>query len=117
MHVADPRPKSPLPPGQRERPWRRFGKPQYAGRRFTVTDDVTVTGAVDEPLLTTWEVLLRDLPTVLRTTDLHCVMTWSAREITWEAVRFADLHARLTSLVGPHDARSLIAALEGRPIG
>ncbi|WP_052594254.1 molybdopterin-dependent oxidoreductase [Luteipulveratus mongoliensis] len=93
----------PLPPGQRAFPWRPFGKAMYAGRTIPAyaPAELTIAGAVARPILLTWDELTDGLPTVDETTDLHCVMTWSAVGIRWQGVRFVDVHERLADLVQP----------------
>ncbi len=92
-----------LPAGQRKRPWRRFGQPQYAGRSVLAPElpVVTVTGTVRRPQQVTWPQLADGLTRIRQTSDLHCVMTWSAVGISWEGVRFRDLHERLVALAAP----------------
>lgn len=92
-----------LPPGQHAYPWRPFGKPRYAGRTVTPSEplDITITGAVATPRVFTWDELSAGLATTAQTSDLHCVMTWSAVGIRWEGVQFADLYDRLVDWVAP----------------
>jgi DMSO/TMAO reductase YedYZ molybdopterin-dependent catalytic subunit len=47
-------------------------------------------GLCEQPLELTWE-QLRALPAVQRTSDFHCVTSWSRLDNTWEGVRFATL--------------------------
>jgi DMSO/TMAO reductase YedYZ molybdopterin-dependent catalytic subunit len=55
-----------------------------------------VTGEVDRPAEWTWEEF-RALPSVTRTSDIHCVTGWSKLENEWEGVPFRAVADR----VGP----------------
>ncbi|MFD0202890.1 MULTISPECIES: molybdopterin-dependent oxidoreductase [Saccharothrix] len=95
-HVGD------LPPGQAATALRRFGLPQFARVRPEPPDCpvVTVTGAVARPTQVRLDDLLGPRERRALRADLHCVTTWSARDLHWEGVPFRDVHAALTAEVG-----------------
>jgi DMSO/TMAO reductase YedYZ molybdopterin-dependent catalytic subunit len=91
-----------LPPGQVATALRRFGLPRFGRVRPEppACPVVTVTGAVARPTQLRLADLLgprdrRDLRA-----DLHCVTTWSARDLHWEGVPFRSVHAVLAPEVG-----------------
>ncbi|MEV1119323.1 molybdopterin-dependent oxidoreductase [Actinosynnema sp. NPDC049800] len=92
----------PLPPGQVPAPLRRFGLPQFARVRPQEPTGpvVTVTGFVERPAQRPLGELLGAHPRHEQRADLHCVTTWSARDLRWEGVRFRDVHETLTDEVG-----------------
>lgn len=49
-----------------------------------------VVGDVEQPLSLTWDEFRR-LPAVRRTSDFHCVTTWSRLDNRWEGVLFSTL--------------------------
>jgi DMSO/TMAO reductase YedYZ molybdopterin-dependent catalytic subunit len=53
-----------------------------------------VFGLVDRPVEWSWAEL-RALPTVERTSDFHCVTTWSRLDNTWEGVLFRTVAERV----------------------
>jgi DMSO/TMAO reductase YedYZ molybdopterin-dependent catalytic subunit len=79
-----------IPPGQRvidEFP--RFGVP---GRPPAAPDDpvIHISGALPEPLILPVSGLA-ELPRHQMTADFHCVAGWTATDLLWEGVAFADL--------------------------
>ncbi|MBL9009276.1 MAG: sulfite oxidase-like oxidoreductase [Myxococcales bacterium] len=52
-----------------------------------------VFGEVDHPFSLSWDEF-RSLPSVRRTSDFHCVTTWSRLDNRWEGVLFATLAER-----------------------
>lgn len=68
-------------------------KPKVDAQSWTLKVD----GAVDEPLLISYE-QLRALPQTELSADFHCVTTWSRMDLSWVGVRFSDLIA----LAAPH---------------
>ena len=79
-----------LPPGQRRiEGFPRFGVP---GRPPAVPRDpvIEISGAVGEAL-TLPVSALADLPRRELTADFHCVAGWTATDLHWEGVAFADL--------------------------
>lgn len=97
--------KSNLPPGQREvAEHRRFGLPKFANR---IPDNleriaVSVTGAVENEITITDQLLA--LAQVTQMSDLHCVTTWSARNLEWQGVKFTDFY-------------QAVVVAEARPMG
>ena len=47
--------------------------------------ELTVDGLVEKPLRLSWEEF-RALPTITKTTDIHCVTTWSLYDNQWQGV-------------------------------
>ncbi|NUT48693.1 MAG: molybdopterin-dependent oxidoreductase [Saccharothrix sp.] len=94
-----------LPPGQVATALRRFGLPRFARVRpqSPACPVITVTGAVARPTQVRLDGLLgpRDRRTLRA--DLHCVTTWSARDLHWEGVPFRSVHAALAPEVGVSD--------------
>jgi DMSO/TMAO reductase YedYZ molybdopterin-dependent catalytic subunit len=90
-----------LPPGQRARAdFPRFGLTPFAFRfpkdatrcSLAVSGDVLESRELHEPLA--------GLTRVERTTDFHCVTTWTRRNLRWSGVRFADFyHSQVEPLV------------------
>ena len=60
--------------------------------------DLQVDGEVHSPRRFTYPEV-RSLPSVIDTSDFHCVETWSVLDCAWEGVRFSDL-ADLVSPTG-----------------
>ncbi len=82
-----------LPPGQyRIRVLPRFGA-HLSQPPPTVPDEpvINVAGAVDRPFILR-VADLAGLPRHEVSADLHCVSGWSATDLHWEGVRFADLY-------------------------
>jgi DMSO/TMAO reductase YedYZ molybdopterin-dependent catalytic subunit len=92
----------PLPPGQVPAPLRRFGLPQFARRRPqpAVHPVITVTGAVTRPVQIPLDHLIRPDQRRTQRSDLHCVTTWSARDLHWNGVPFRSVHEALAARVG-----------------
>ena len=79
-----------VPPGQRVLDgFPRFGIP---GAAPGVPDDpvIEIGGAIPEPL-TLPVATLAELPRSEMTADFHCVAGWTATDLHWEGVRFAEL--------------------------
>ena len=78
-----------LPPGQsltQKFPVLTFGStPAYD----LATWDLRVAGEVERPMRWNWAEFT-SLPTVKRTTDIHCVTRWSMFDTQWEGVLFRD---------------------------
>lgn len=83
----------PLPPGQHERArLERFGLGWFAGNldfehrtlALTIAGDVASSGTFAS---------MDTLPRVTQLSDLHCVTTWSVRDLAWSGVRFKDFYA------------------------
>lgn len=92
----------PLPPGQVAATLRRFGLPQFARIHPQPATDpvVTVTGAVARPVQLPLDDLLAPGRREEQRSDLHCVTTWSARDLRWEGVPFRAVHEALATRVG-----------------
>lgn len=58
------------------------------------TWDFKVTGLVHEPLVLSWDELLK-LPAKKVTADIHCVTRWSKLDTTWEGVDVKQLLKRV----------------------
>ncbi len=86
-----------LPPGQRaiER-FPRFGLNQFAERfpREPRRIALTVEGDVESEIVVSGEELA-ELPRIERTSDFHCVTTWTKRALRWSGYRFADFFERI----------------------
>lgn len=86
-----------LPPGQRaiER-FPRFGLNQFADRfpREPRRIELSVNGDVETEIVVSGEELA-DLPRIERTSDFHCVTTWTKTSLLWSGVRFADFFERI----------------------
>ncbi|MEM6286260.1 MAG: molybdopterin-dependent oxidoreductase [Bacteroidota bacterium] len=87
---------APFPPGQVETGrLRRFGIPVFADRFPRVLDriEVRIEGDVATPLTlgSEWD----DLPRVEQVSDLHCVTSWTVRDLRWGGVRFRDVFERV----------------------
>lgn len=91
----------PLPPGQTPADHRPFGLPRFGSvvPRVPETLTVTVTGTVQHPTQLPAATLTSLPARTSRTADLHCVTTWSALDLSWTGVPFADVHAHLADLV------------------
>ena len=78
-----------LPPGQsltQKFPVLTYGPtPAYD----LTTWDLRVAGEVERPMRWNWAEFT-SLPTVKRTTDIHCVTRWSMFDTQWEGVLFRD---------------------------
>jgi DMSO/TMAO reductase YedYZ molybdopterin-dependent catalytic subunit len=104
--VDDP---SRVPPGQHLTP----GWPVLHVGAVERTDPaawrLTVTGRVERR--TVWSLdELRELPTVVSTSDFHCVTGWSRLDNTWEGVRLRDVVER----AGPRSEVTHVV-VSGRP--
>jgi DMSO/TMAO reductase YedYZ molybdopterin-dependent catalytic subunit len=89
-----------LPPGQRlTRGFPRFGVP---GPPPAVPSDpvIEIGGALAEPV-TLPVARLAELPRRELTADFHCVSGWSATDLHWEGVAFADLFRAVIEPVLP----------------
>lgn len=89
--------RSELPPGQRARTdFPRFGLPGYAEFRRRKGDPATIRigGATGAAVTLSLEDL-RTLPRIVRTSDFHCVTTWSAIGVRWGGYLFSDVYRRL----------------------
>lgn len=85
-----------LPPGQYElEEFPRFGLSQFANRFPKETRQISlkITGDVDESITVADE--LRHLPRVDRTSDFHCVTTWTRCSLRWSGFRFLDFYQRI----------------------
>lgn len=106
-----------LPPGQQATKLERFGLPQFARRRVEppARPVLTVTGEVRRPTQFDLGDLLDGLPRREQRSDLHCVTTWSALDLTWSGVAFGDVVHRVASLVQPHPRAGwlLVSGLDG----
>ena len=82
--------KNRLPPGQSPT----SGFPilhQGAIPAFNPTTwDFRIWGAVEEPIVWTWDQIL-DLPRTRVRLDLHCVTTWSKLDTVWEGISLKNL--------------------------
>lgn len=96
------RTQSPLPPGQRARPdFPRFGLTQYA-RRFPTDLNAGSLRVSGDLLRGPATLSLAGLPRLSIRADLHCVTTWSATDLCWSGVRFADFYRqRVAALINP----------------
>lgn len=92
----------PLPAGQVATTLRRFGLPQFARVRPVppTRPVVTVTGAVARPTQLPLGELTSTRQRREQHGDLHCVTTWSARDLRWEGVPFRTVHEFLADHVG-----------------
>ncbi|MBC2876548.1 MULTISPECIES: molybdopterin-dependent oxidoreductase [Streptomyces] len=111
-------PDRPLPPGQHITAFERFGPPQFAGRHVTVPERpvLAVGGDVARPAQFDLDDLLRRAaPRRTRRGDLHCVSTWSARDLTWEGVPFHEVERLIAETVRPHPRARwlLVTGLDG----
>lgn len=80
-----------LPPGQEYRSdFPRFGLPQYADRRPTCTDRRLLSIRINGGKAVVLDDAFAGLTTVERTSDFHCVTTWSYPSLTWRGVLFRD---------------------------
>lgn len=85
-----------LPPGQYElEEFPRFGLSQFANRFPKETRQISlkITGDVDESITVADE--LHHLPRVDRTSDFHCVTTWTRCSLRWSGFRFLDFYERI----------------------
>ena len=88
---------SELPRGQFELDHHpRYGLWQYAHhyRKLPIPLHVEITGDLQNPLVLD-ESLMRRLPRVEQTNDIHCVTTWSWCGLTWSGVRLKDLYEQI----------------------
>jgi len=86
----------PLPPGQFESSeFPRFGLGGFAFRFPKAPEVVAIAirGEVEDPLSLGSE--LESLPRIERVSDLHCVTTWTKRDLRWSGFRFRDLYERI----------------------
>ncbi len=91
-----------LPPGQVIAPLRRFGLPQFARvqPQPPACPVVTVTGVVARPTQIPLDDLVGRHRRRAHSADLHCVTTWTARDLPWEGVLFRDVHEALAAEIG-----------------
>jgi DMSO/TMAO reductase YedYZ molybdopterin-dependent catalytic subunit len=84
-----------LPPGQYELgEFPRFGLLQFATRfPKEMRVQLAVAGEVLQPVVISDE--LGALPRVDRTSDFHCVTTWTRRGVRWSGFRFADFYEQI----------------------
>jgi DMSO/TMAO reductase YedYZ molybdopterin-dependent catalytic subunit len=90
-----PRPNTmnhPLPPGQREIPLRQFGLPETAGWRPGPESraEIEIRGEISPPQTVNVTELIEVLGRRDLRSDLHCVATWSATDLRWSGLGFAD---------------------------
>ncbi len=102
---------TPLPPGQRERSdFPRFGLTQFARRFPTQTEriELLLKGEVEQECTVSGEDLA-SLPRVTRSSDFHCVTTWSRRGLDWSGFAFADFfHHHAMPRARPAAAATLV---------
>lgn len=91
-----------LPPGQVATALRRFGLPQFARvhPKPPACPVVTVTGTVARPTQIPLADLIHPHRRRAQSADLHCVTTWSARDLSWEGVPFRSIHEALAAEIG-----------------
>lgn len=91
-----------LPPGQVAASLRRFGLPQFARVRPQPPAHpvITVTGLVARPAQLPVADLTGSAPRRDQRSDLHCVTTWTARDLAWAGVPFRAVHETLATRVG-----------------
>jgi DMSO/TMAO reductase YedYZ molybdopterin-dependent catalytic subunit len=85
----------PLPPGQYEAEFARFGLWRFANRfpkqvgriELQIAGDVEETATVSSELLT--------LPRVEQVSDFHCVTTWTCRSLRWSGYRFSNFFEQI----------------------
>jgi DMSO/TMAO reductase YedYZ molybdopterin-dependent catalytic subunit len=99
-----------LPPGQRVAEWHPFGLPRFARVQPVLTERpvLIVGGAVRRPAQLDWASLAYQLKPREQHADLHCVTTWTARDIGWSGYLFREVHALVAAMVAPVDARWLV---------
>ena len=96
---------SKLPPSQKEIDnFPRFGLPQYAKRFPSVLDSVKLSISGDMNTLELSEEL-SSLKRVGKTSDFHCVTTWSKLDLVWSGYRFSDFY---NNLIKPHATEDMI---------
>lgn len=86
-----------LPPGQREISFfPRFGLFQYASRIELDPSplQLEIGGEVKNQLQLD-AASFDGIPSVEQTSDLHCVTTWSKRDLQWSGYRFSDFYERV----------------------
>ena len=101
-----------IPPGQRlidEFP--RYGVPG-PGPRVPPNQSIEISGALAAPL-TLPVPGLRQLPRHQMTADFHCVAGWTAPNLHWEGVRFADLFRLLVEPALPAGTAITHVVFEG----
>lgn len=87
----------PLPPGQRKIDhFPRYGLFQYANRieRETAPLELRLEGDVRQPI-TLDSSFLETLPRVSENSDMHCITTWTKRDIHWSGIRFKDFFEQI----------------------
>ncbi len=101
-----------VPPGQHVEALERFGLPAFARRQVRVPDRpvLTVTGEVRHPTQLDLLDLIAELRRLEQRSDLHCVTTWSALDLDWSGVRFADVARRIADAVRPHPRAAWVTA-------
>ncbi|WP_203920254.1 molybdopterin-dependent oxidoreductase [Rugosimonospora africana] len=100
--AGDPNPPR-LPPGQiAGATLRRFGLPQFAPvlPQSPTYPVITVTGAVTRPTQIPLDSLIDPDQRRGQRSDLHCVTTWSVRDLYWDGVPFRTVHEVLAARVG-----------------
>lgn len=87
--------------------------PRFARRRAAAParPALTVSGVVRHPAQLDLADLLAGLPRHEQRSDLHCVTTWSALDLVWSGVRFADLAQRIGEVVSPHPRAGWLTAV------
>lgn len=106
-----------LPPGQHVSALKRFGPLQFAGRHITVPERpvLAVGGDVERPAQFELAELLAGAPRRRLHGDLHCVSTWSARDLDWEGVSFREVERLIADTVRPRRGAHwlLVTGLDG----
>lgn len=105
-----------LPPGQRaiER-FPRFGLNQFANRfpREPRRIALAVHGDVEAEIAVSGEELA-ELPRIERTSDFHCVTTWTKTALRWGGFRFADFFERIVRPRANPEPESTFVILRGQ---
>jgi DMSO/TMAO reductase YedYZ molybdopterin-dependent catalytic subunit len=108
-------PASTLPPGQHEiGAFPRFGLYRFATRFPQETSRIQLRISGDVVVSCTIAGELASLPRVQRTSDFHCVTTWTRRSLRWSGFRFADFFQRIAVPLAQPEHDSTVVILRGQ---
>src|SRR5215207_11229168 len=85
----------PLPPGQYEAEFARFGLSRFANRFPKQVDRIELQIAGDVEEATTVSSELHTLPRVEQVSDFHCVTAWTCRSLRWSGYRFSNFFEQI----------------------
>ncbi len=104
-----------LPPGQRDTPdFPRFGLTPFAVRFPTVTDAIHLQIGGDVETTVDVGSALTSAARVEQCSDLHCVTTWTSRNLHWSGIRFSDFYSQIVLPQAQPAAGAAFVVLRGQ---